>query len=127
MPGLPHDVGSPLRHARALGLAVAALVCSAGVAAQTPAERSAQLQLSQWAASCAACHGTQGQAIQGATVPGLAGVPAATTREQMLAFRDGRRPATVMHQLAKGFSEAQIAQLADYFASLPAGPSKAYD
>ena len=32
-------------------------------------------------------------------------------------FRAGKRPATIMHQLAKGFSDAQIEQLAVYFAA----------
>ena len=35
----------------------------------------------------------------------------------MRAFRDGKRPATVMHQLAKGYSDAQIDALAGYFAA----------
>jgi cytochrome c553 len=35
----------------------------------------------------------------------------------MKAFKDGRREATVMHQIAKGYSEAEIAALAAYFAA----------
>ncbi|OYU99036.1 MAG: cytochrome C, partial [Burkholderiales bacterium PBB5] len=35
------------------------------------------------------------------------------------AFKAGQREATVMHQIAKGFSDAQIAQLAAYFSALP--------
>jgi len=69
------------------------------------------------AATCAQCHGTDGQAVSGAAVPGLAGLPAPYFAEQMAAFKAGTRPATVMHQLAKGFSDAQIAALAAYFAA----------
>jgi cytochrome c553 len=33
----------------------------------------------------------------------------------MAEFRAGTRPATVMHQIAKGYGEAETAALADYF------------
>ena len=69
------------------------------------------------AATCAQCHGTEGQAIGGAVVPGLAGLPAPYFSEQMKAFKAGTRPATVMHQLAKGYNDAQLAELAAYFAA----------
>ncbi|CAN5829455.1 hypothetical protein BH11PSE8_BH11PSE8_11980 [soil metagenome] len=69
------------------------------------------------AATCAQCHGTAGRAIDGAAVPGLAGMPAAYLSAQMKAFASGTRPASVMQQLAKGYSEAQIEQLAAYFAA----------
>ena len=36
---------------------------------------------------------------------------------QMKAFKSGARPATVMHQLAKGYSDAQIEVIAAYFAA----------
>jgi cytochrome subunit of sulfide dehydrogenase len=71
------------------------------------------------AATCAACHGTAGRAVEAAAVPGLAGLPAAYMVEQMKAFKNGTRPATVMHQLAKGYSDTQIEQLAAYFAAQP--------
>ncbi len=77
------------------------------------------LRVSALAATCANCHGTQGRAISGSAVPGLAGMPAAYMVEQMKAFKSGARPATVMHQLAKGFSDAQIEQMAAYFAAQP--------
>ena len=75
------------------------------------------LQAASLAASCTACHGTQGRAVAGSAVPGLAGQPAATTAEQLKAFKGGTRTATVMHQIAKGYSDAQIDQLAAYFAA----------
>jgi cytochrome c553 len=39
--------------------------------------------------------------------------------QQMQAFKDGSRPATIMHQITKGLTEAQISSMADYFAALP--------
>jgi cytochrome subunit of sulfide dehydrogenase len=69
------------------------------------------------AATCANCHGTQGVAVPNASVPGLAGLPAAYVVEQMKAFKAGTRPATVMHQIAKGYSDAQIDAIAAYYAA----------
>jgi sulfide dehydrogenase cytochrome subunit len=69
------------------------------------------------AASCANCHGTDGKAISGSAVPSLAGMDKSYFIAQMLAFKAGTKPATVMTQLAKGFSNAQIEVLATYFAA----------
>ena len=65
------------------------------------------------ASNCANCHGTLGTA-QGA-MPSLAGQPKTYIVEQMRAFRDGKRPATIMHQLAKGYTEQQVEQIAEFF------------
>jgi cytochrome subunit of sulfide dehydrogenase len=75
------------------------------------------LQARSLAANCAGCHGTAGHAVDAASVPNLAGMPAAHLVEQMKAFKSGARAATVMHQLSKGYSDAQIDQLAAYFAA----------
>lgn len=90
------------------------------VAAQTPPPipgDSSALRVRALAATCANCHGTNGAAVPNANVPGLAGMPASYVSEQMKAFKAGTRPATVMHQLAKGYSDAQIEQIAAYFAA----------
>jgi sulfide dehydrogenase cytochrome subunit len=81
------------------------------------AQDAGALRLQALAATCANCHGTQGRAVEGAAVPGLAGMPAAYLVEQVKAFKSGARPATVMHQLAKGYSDAQIEQMAAFFAA----------
>src|SRR5262245_61200892 len=69
------------------------------------------------AANCANCHGTMGRAS--GAMPSLAGVGKDYFVEQMRAFRDGKRPATVMHQLAQGYSDEEIAGLAEFFARQP--------
>ena len=79
----------------------------------------ALLQVRSLAATCAQCHGTDGRAPADALVPGLAGMPAAVLVERMEAFKAGTRPATLMPQLAKGFSDTQIRRLAAYFAVQP--------
>jgi cytochrome c553 len=65
------------------------------------------------AANCANCHGTQGKALNG--MPSLAGQNKDYIVKQMQDFRDGKRPASIMHQLAKGYTDEQIALMADYF------------
>jgi cytochrome subunit of sulfide dehydrogenase len=96
--------------------ALAALT-AAFVAAPAFAQDAKTLNTRALAATCANCHGTEGQAVPSASVPGLAGLPAAYVVEQMKAFKAGTRPATVMHQLAKGYSDAQIEAIAAYYAA----------
>ncbi|MDR2219694.1 MAG: c-type cytochrome [Methylobacillus sp.] len=69
------------------------------------------------AASCAACHGTNGNSVGG--TPVLAGLMPAYFVAQMQAFRSGKRDSTVMHHHAQGLTEAEIALLADYFSRQP--------
>jgi len=83
----------------------------AAVAQDSPAARSL-------AATCASCHGTEGRSVTQEVAP-LAGLPREHIAAQMKAFRDGSRPATVMHQIAKGYSDQQIELIADYFARRP--------
>ena len=65
------------------------------------------------AAQCANCHGTNGKSV--AEVPSLAGQSAATIVQKMKDYRDGKLSASVMHQLAKGYSDEQVVLMADYF------------
>ena len=81
-----------------------------------PANLSAK-GVASMAANCAACHGTQGRPAAGSNVSALAGRPAGELVEIMGQFKDGKRPATIMHQIAKGYSEAEIRALADHFAT----------
>ncbi len=69
------------------------------------------------AAGCAICHGTEGRPVKDSNVVPLAGLQRDYIAAQMRAFRDGKRPATVMHQIAKGYSEAEIDALAAWFAA----------
>jgi cytochrome subunit of sulfide dehydrogenase len=92
-------------------LSAGAFMALATVAwAQAPALPSNAAYL---AGNCANCHGTTGNAKGG--MPSLAGQPKAYLIEQMRAFRDGKRTATIMPQLAKGYTDPQIEAIADYF------------
>jgi cytochrome c553 len=66
-------------------------------------------------ANCASCHGTNGNAKAG--MPRLAGLGKEYFIEQLQNFKSGKRPATLMHQIAKGFDDKQITQMAEYFAA----------
>ncbi|WP_426343966.1 c-type cytochrome [Pseudoduganella sp. R-32] len=68
------------------------------------------------AASCTGCHGTNG-ATQGAALPPLAGQPKDQLQQSLKDFKAGKRPATIMTQLAKGYTDEQLEILAAYFAA----------
>lgn len=87
-------------------------VCSLG-----HAQTKETLQARSWAASCANCHGTDGRAQPG--MEALAGMNKDDMVKKMMDFKSGRKPATIMHQLAKGYSDEQIQAIAGYFAAQP--------
>jgi cytochrome subunit of sulfide dehydrogenase len=95
------------------GLLLAALSAGSAYAADD-AER---LRTRALAATCAHCHGTDGHAVAGQAMVKLAGLPEKYILEQLTAFRIGQRPATIMHQITKGYSQQQLETLAAYFAA----------
>lgn len=73
--------------------------------------------VSAMAANCAICHGQSGRPAPGSVLAPLAARPSESIAGAMRAYRDGKREATVMHQIAKGFSDAEISAIAAWFAS----------
>ena len=69
------------------------------------------------AATCANCHGTNGKAVAGSGMGSLAGENKANMLQKLTDFRNGDRPSTIMQQIAKGYSEAQLTLIANYFAA----------
>lgn len=67
------------------------------------------------AATCANCHGTNGNA-RGDMKP-LAGVAADKIIAMLADYKAGNQPATIMHQIAKGYTDDQIKLIAAYFAA----------
>ncbi|NIC42148.1 c-type cytochrome [Aquabacterium sp. A08] len=89
---------------------------AAGVLGATALGAHAQVsQVKVWAAACANCHGTNGRAQPG--MEALAGKDKDELAQKMLDFKSGRKPATIMHQLSKGYSDEQIHAIAAYFAA----------
>jgi cytochrome subunit of sulfide dehydrogenase len=67
------------------------------------------------AATCANCHGTNGNAR--GDMKQLAGVSADKIVALMADYKSGNQPATIMHQIAKGYTDDQIKLIAGYFAA----------
>ncbi len=97
---------------RLVGLCLLVLGTSSAWAADVQRLRTRAL-----AASCAQCHGTDGHAVQGEALVRLAGLPKDYLLTQLQAFRTGQRPATIMHQITRGYSQEQLDEVATYFAA----------
>ncbi len=93
-----------------------ALAVAAGVAAQGTANVAGR----DLAATCASCHGTSG--VGAGRIQSLAGRSKGELVEMMLEFRSGTRPGTVMPQLARGYTDEQIALLSAWFAAQRPAP-----
>lgn len=106
--------GIPLR---APLLACAALLASA-ISTPSKAQQAADPPLGPplIAQACAGCHGQAGAGS--GSVPKIAGYGRDLFIAQWAAFRNKERPATMMDRIAKGYSEADVGQLADYFSKL---------
>jgi cytochrome c553 len=94
-------------------LAAALLVLAASAAQAQSANLGRNL-----AATCANCHGTNGQA-RGDSKP-LAGVSAEKIAAAFADYKSGAQPATIMHQIAKGYTDEQIKLIAAFLAAQPA-------
>ncbi len=66
--------------------------------------------------ACAPCHGTDGESP--GAIPSLSGKSADYIVQRMLEFKAGSREGTVMNRIAKGYSDAEIAAVAQHFAAL---------
>jgi sulfide dehydrogenase cytochrome subunit len=91
-------------------LAALALACAA------PAALAQDVNLARnLAATCANCHGTNGNA-RGDMKP-LAGVSADKIIAAIADYKSGNQPATIMHQISKGYTDEQIKLIAAFFAA----------
>jgi cytochrome c553 len=107
----------------AAGLAALAVVAQAQQPAPPPpafaASNLTPVGVRALAANCAACHGTNGRPAPGSTLAGLAGKPKDELLTAMNQFKAGKKPATLMHQIAKGYTDAELEALADHFSRQP--------
>ncbi len=94
-----------------LGLSATIFVCTPIAAHAQVTDNTAR----DLAASCTICHGTNG--VNAGGLPHLAGQPQNYIIQQLKDFRDGKRPATIMHQIAKGYTDQQYELLGAYFAA----------
>ena len=75
------------------------------------------------AATCFTCHGTNGNSV-GDVPPSLAGRDRAELFQAMKDFKSGERPATMMNQQAKGYTDQQLQQITAYISTLKAAPAR---
>lgn len=102
-----------IRTLRRAGAAAAMLgACGAALAQASAAD---PLLARNLAATCANCHGTNGQA-RGDMKP-LAGLSADKILAAVADYKSGAQPATIMHQIAKGYTDEQMRLIAAYFAA----------
>ena len=93
--------------------------------ALAPAASAADLAAGrQKAQGCAVCHGQNGLSVV-PDAPHLAGQPALYLATQLRAYRSGKRSHEVMAVMAKPLSDADIDNLAEWFASIPIEVKKA--
>jgi cytochrome c553 len=71
----------------------------------------------QKAQACAVCHGPLGISVA-PDAPNLAGQPEIYLAEQLKAYRSGRRRHPTMDVVAKGLQDAEIDDLAAWYASI---------
>jgi cytochrome subunit of sulfide dehydrogenase len=103
-----------------LSQAVAAIVFAQPPAPAAPSFAAPNLTeggVRSMAANCTPCHGPSGRPVPRSSVAALAGRN--DIAEVMKAYKEGRREATLMHQIARGYSDAEIAALAGYFSRQP--------
>ena len=74
------------------------------------------LQARAWGATCTGCHGTYGRST--GDIPSIYGIEKARFIDLMLSYKSDLAPATIMHQLAKGYDRDQINRMAEYFFNL---------
>ncbi len=102
---------------RPLAAAVLALAATSWASAQSPDPNLAR----NLAATCANCHGTNGN-VRGKDVKPLAGVAADKILAQIADYKSGAQPATIMHQISKGYTDEQLKLIAAYFAAQKPAP-----
>ncbi|MEY4844911.1 MAG: hypothetical protein RL312_1192 [Pseudomonadota bacterium] len=90
-----------------LGLSLCALPGLAQAQAPSPAAAIA-------AEACFGCHGPGGQGATGGAA--IAGRDKAELAATLIAFRSNERPGTIMGRIARGYSDAEIAAIADFIA-----------
>jgi sulfide dehydrogenase cytochrome subunit len=100
-----------------LKLACALLLSASGVSGVYAQQSAEALHQRATAAMCSNCHGTDGRTVEGSAIPSLVGMPKDYMVLQMKAFKEGSRPATVMHQISKGLTDAQVNTIANYYAN----------
>jgi len=112
----------------ALMAVAVALIVGCPAAAQTasaPTQKAPDTMEARMLA-CAPCHGRQGEGTDNEYFPRIAGKPAGYLKNQLVAFRDGRRRYPPMNYLLAYQSDDYLQKIAEHFAELrPPPPPRA--
>lgn len=103
-----HTLFFPKYYGLILGLIIAAPVTATQVDGQTIAY------------ACSGCHGSEGQGHYDG-MPRLAGQTAAKLAKTLLDFKYQRQPSSVMGRISKGYTDAELQAVADYFSAVKGG------
>lgn len=90
-----------------IGAAVALVLSAASAMAQSPEPNASLI-----AANCAVCHGAGGAGA--GDIAKINDKTPAQIAESMRAFRDDKKPSTIMGRITKGYSDAQITAVANH-------------
>ncbi len=74
--------------------------------------------MAQRVLACTGCHGPEGRAAADGYYPRIAGKPAGYLYNQLVNFRDGRRPYALMSDLLAPLNDAYLREIAAHFAGL---------
>ncbi len=100
---------------KAINRFLAMAACAAACQAQPAAD---PLLARNLAATCANCHGSMG--VAKGEMKSLAGRNEEELLKLLADYRSGAQPATIMHQIVKGYTEDQLKLVIKHFAALPA-------
>lgn len=90
-----------MKYAWGLLLSVWFLPCDAELAAQTIA------------VNCLSCHQTESESTE-SSIPNLKRLSSVQLLQALLEFKYDRKPATLMPRIAKGYSDTELAALAEF-------------
>ena len=89
-------------------------ILGATVMAFAPANASAEnMNPELLGGGCVVCHGPQGKSL--GHIPSISALSEEVIGTRLRAFKDGKRAATVMDKIAKGYTDAQIDVIAAHF------------
>jgi len=92
-------------------LAALACLCSLSYAVDYDPVKGQMLSL-----SCASCHGTDGKSVT--VTPYIAGMGKNTMYSILMQYKHGQRKGTMMQKHVKGFTDAELEQIAYYFSKV---------
>ena len=93
-------------------------ICAVLICLSTTSSYSSSRTEETLAIPCNGCHGADGVS-SGKSMPSIAGQDAAFMTRVMLEYKQGKRSATIMNRIAKGYKEYELRKISRYFSRKP--------